>query len=227
MYTVPRVPQCLSPRPNWDPRHPPPASECVSAPPEPKGGGTHSHVGEEVGGGGGVPIRTKPSTLSTLGGCQWIGCSGLLQLEKGALCGSVHLPPIQCAFCAFLQFETFVWICINIRDWRQAFKLKRIISRSIQCYSWNYKFQQVQSAVQKTVYYCIVTLSFLCMVLKFSCYSIINHWGRILGRNPDKVVRVFLLAIHSHLCSFAWRFQLFQIHATSYSFCKGERRKTW
>ncbi len=32
-------------------------------------------------------------------------------------------------------------------------------------------------------------------------------WGRILGRNPDKkVLRVFLLAIHSHLYSFALNF---------------------
>jgi hypothetical protein len=34
--------------------------------------------------------------------------------------------------------------------------------------------------------------------------------GRILGQNPDKKVpkRVFLLAIHSHLYSFAVRFSL-------------------
>jgi hypothetical protein len=47
------------------------------------------------------------------------------------------------------------------------------------------------------------------------------------------VVRVFLLAIHSHLYSFALRFLFLQTHATFYSFyssvtvqCKGERRKT-
>ncbi len=46
-----------------------------------------------------------------------------------------------------------------------------------------------------------------------------------------KVLRVFLLAIHSHLYSFALRFIFLQTHATSYSFyssvtvhCKGERK---
>jgi hypothetical protein len=34
-----------------------------------------------------------------------------------------------------------------------------------------------------------------------------------------KVLRVFLLAIRSHLFSFAWRFLFLQTHATSYSFC--------
>jgi hypothetical protein len=38
---------------------------------------------------------------------------------------------------------------------------------------------------------------------------------RILCRNWDKV---FLLAIHSHLYSFALRFLFLQTHATSYSF---------
>ncbi len=47
-----------------------------------------------------------------------------------------------------------------------------------------------------------------------------------------KVSRVFLLAIHSHLYSFALRFKFLQTHATSYVHCtvtvhcKGERRKT-
>ncbi len=50
----------------------------------------------------------------------------------------------------------------------------------------------------------------------------------------SKVLRVFLLAIHSHIYSFALRFLFLQTHATSYSYyssvtvhCKGERRKTW
>ncbi len=45
---------------------------------------------------------------------------------------------------------------------------------------------------------------------------------------------VFLIAIHSHLYSFALRFLFLQTHATSYSFysldtvhCTRERRKTW
>jgi hypothetical protein len=48
-----------------------------------------------------------------------------------------------------------------------------------------------------------------------------------------KVLIVFLLALHSHLYSFAMRFLFLQTHATSYSFHisaavhrKGERRKT-
>ncbi len=35
-----------------------------------------------------------------------------------------------------------------------------------------------------------------------------------------KVLRVFLIAIHSHLYSFALRFLVLQTHATSYSFCR-------
>ncbi len=49
-----------------------------------------------------------------------------------------------------------------------------------------------------------------------------------------KVWKVFLLAIHSHLYSFALRFLFLQTLATSYSLyssvtvhCKGERKKTW
>jgi hypothetical protein len=41
-----------------------------------------------------------------------------------------------------------------------------------------------------------------------------------------KILRVFLLVIHSHLYSFALRFLFLTTHATSYSFCKGERWKT-
>jgi hypothetical protein len=54
--------------------------------------------------------------------------------------------------------------------------------------------------------------------------SFMLNWGQILGRNPD---RSFLLAIHIHHYTFALRFLFLQTHATSYSFCKGERRKTW
>jgi hypothetical protein len=61
-------------------------------------------------------------------------------------------------------------------------------------------------------------------LLKTSCLDVcalcmcIVHRGRILGRNPDHVLRVFLLAIHCHPYSFAFRFLFFQTHATSYSF---------
>ncbi len=42
-----------------------------------------------------------------------------------------------------------------------------------------------------------------------------HYRGQIFGR---KVLRVFLLAILSHLYSFALRFLIIQTHATSYSF---------
>jgi hypothetical protein len=41
--------------------------------------------------------------------------------------------------------------------------------------------------------------------------------GWILGRNPSKIFRVILLAIHSHLYSFALRFLFLQTHTTTYS----------
>ena len=57
--------------------------------------------------------------------------------------------------------------------------------------------------------------------------------AEFLDEIQTKVLRVFLLAIHSDLYSFALRFIFLQNHATSYSFyssatvhCKGERRKT-
>jgi hypothetical protein len=58
--------------------------------------------------------------------------------------------------------------------------------------------------------------------------------AEFLNEIPDKsLLLVFILAIHSHLCSFALRFLFLQTHGTSYSFyssvtvhCKGERRKT-
>ncbi len=58
--------------------------------------------------------------------------------------------------------------------------------------------------------------------------------AEFLDETQPKVLRVFLLAIHSRLYSFALRFLFLQTHATSYGFyssvtvlCKGERRKTW
>ncbi len=63
---IPRVSQCLSPRTNWDPRTPSPASECPS-PREPKGGGTLSC---RWGGGGSQfeRLEKKPSTNLRLEG---------------------------------------------------------------------------------------------------------------------------------------------------------------
>ncbi len=57
--------------------------------------------------------------------------------------------------------------------------------------------------------------------------------AEFLDEVQTKVLRVFLLAIQSHLYSFSLRFLFLQTHATSYSFyssatvhCKGGRRKT-
>jgi hypothetical protein len=47
--------------------------------------------------------------------------------------------------------------------------------------------------------------------------------AEFLDKIQIKVLRVFLLAYHSHLYSFASRFLFLQTHATSYGFCKGER----
>jgi hypothetical protein len=41
---------------------------------------------------------------------------------------------------------------------------------------------------------------------------------RILGRNPDKSLKSFLLAIQNHHYSFSLRFTFLQTNATSYSF---------
>ncbi len=42
--------------------------------------------------------------------------------------------------------------------------------------------------------------------------------GQILGRNPDKSLKSFFLAIQSHLYCFALKFLFLLIHATSFSF---------
>jgi hypothetical protein len=56
--------------------------------------------------------------------------------------------------------------------------------------------------------------------------------AKFLDEIQTKVLRVILLAIHSHLYNSALRFLILQSHATSYLFlqwvmvhCKGERRK--
>jgi hypothetical protein len=68
-----------------------------------------------------------------------------------------------------------------------------------------------------------------------SCfYSTLQTEAAFLDEIQTKVLRVFLLAIHSHLYRYALRFLFLQTHATSYSFyssvivhCKVDRRKTW
>jgi hypothetical protein len=66
-----------------------------------------------------------------------------------------------------------------------------------------------------------------------SYFRVFRPGAGFLDEIQTKVLRVFLLAIHSHLYSFALRFLFLQTYATSYSFyslvivhCKGERRKT-
>jgi hypothetical protein len=49
-------------------------------------------------------------------------------------------------------------------------------------------------------------------------YVFICTEAEFLDELQTKVLRVFLLAIHSHLYSFALRFLYFQTHATSYNF---------
>jgi hypothetical protein len=64
---IPRVPQCLSPRSNWDP--PPLLLPLASEPPpplEPKGGGTHSPACEGVEESQFRRLEIKLCTLSTL-----------------------------------------------------------------------------------------------------------------------------------------------------------------
>ncbi len=53
-------------------------------------------------------------------------------------------------------------------------------------------------------------------VLLLTCVN-----SKFRGRIGTKVLRVFFLAIHSHLYSFVLRFWFLQTHATSYSFYRG------
>ncbi len=54
-------------------------------------------------------------------------------------------------------------------------------------------------------------------------HVVFNYWteARFFDEIQTKVWRVFLLAIHSHLYSFALRFIFLQTHSTSYSFSFG------
>jgi hypothetical protein len=49
--------------------------------------------------------------------------------------------------------------------------------------------------------------------------------GELLDEIQTKVIRVFLLAIHSHIYSFALRFLFFQTNATSYGFYSTMKRR--
>ncbi len=71
------------------------------------------------------------------------------------------------------------------------------------------------------------------VVFKLKFYEYPGCWYRLqqaseavfLDEIQKKILRVFLLVIHSHLYSFALRFLFLQTHATSYSFCKREGGK--
>jgi hypothetical protein len=53
----------------------------------------------------------------------------------------------------------------------------------------------------------------------FICiYNLVSPEAAFLDEIQTKVLRVFLLVIHSHLYSFALTFIFLQTHATSYSF---------
>jgi hypothetical protein len=70
-----RVPQCMSPRRNWDPPTPSPASQCAP-PPEPKGGaGGRTLAGERVGESQFQRLEKRLSTLSNL--CFYVSGSAL------------------------------------------------------------------------------------------------------------------------------------------------------
>ena len=70
---IPRVPQCLSHRPNWGPPNPYPACECLPPLTPRGGGGAHSPADEGWGGSQFWRLEKKPSTLSTL----WVEPGGL------------------------------------------------------------------------------------------------------------------------------------------------------
>ncbi len=61
---------------------------------------------------------------------------------------------------------------------------------------------------------------FTCSRLWFYCPFLSSNWPEteFLAKIQTKFLRVFLLAIHSHLYSFALRFLFLQTHATSYIF---------
>ncbi len=63
-------------------------------------------------------------------------------------------------------------------------------------------------------------------IVLYDLYLFHSLEAEFLDKTQPKVSRVFLLIIHSSLLQVCLRFLFLQTHATSYSFCKGERRKT-
>jgi hypothetical protein len=55
---------------------------------------------------------------------------------------------------------------------------------------------------------------------------VISTEAEFFDKIQIKVLRDFLLVIHSHLYGFALILLFLQTHTTSYSLCKRERRKT-
>ncbi len=57
-----------------------------------------------------------------------------------------------------------------------------------------------------------------CQQTSYRCVFKIESGAEFLDKIQTKDLRIFLIAIHSHLNSFALRFLFFQTHATSNSF---------
>jgi hypothetical protein len=83
---IPRVPQCLSSRPNWDPHLPSPARECVTHPRTKRGMG-HSPAGEGVRGGPQFELLEKSLALCLLCGC--------VTTPSGWLCSTGGCPRLR------------------------------------------------------------------------------------------------------------------------------------
>ncbi len=114
---IPWVPQCLSPRPNWDP--PLPLPQAIVPSRNQTGGGTHSPAGEGVKGGSQFGrLEKKPSTLPTL--CshpiisllQFLSADAVTELDSDILVSFLavrswkllYMPPCSCVTPSFLRY---------------------------------------------------------------------------------------------------------------------------
>jgi hypothetical protein len=106
-----------------------------------------------------------------------------------------------------LQKGTFNPVfCVQLGSWRRSGQMRRK-RRSSSPAPLSPELYNVPQSTQRMRYYTLLRY--------------------VLGAEiQTTVLRVFLLAIHSHLYSFSLRFLFIQTHATSYSFCKREWCKT-
>ncbi len=108
--------------------------------------------------------------------------------------------------CISLQTCALYW-CINMYSFLSFFLISTyIIIVCVKSSSGQGKMSQENGQSGPRVY----QRSTSCLCFPF------QGIGQILGRNPDEDLRVFLLAIYSHLYSFALRFLLLQTPAISY-----------